>query len=431
MGVPTIRFACLAVLALALQAPAPQQPEPKGKIVAIKVIGSQKYTEEQIAAASGLHAGDAISREEIQAAADRLAELGPFTSARYRFASSGDNITIEFQVTDAAAVPVSFDNFPWFTDAELTAALKQAVTLFDGTAPEQGTILDTMTETLQKLLATRGVHAVVERTLLAQLSGEGMLQQFKVVGASLTIQAVQFGDALASESKRVQDRLSDLVGKPYSRFAVEVFANEQVRPLYLEQGHLRVRIGKPMARFTGNPNRPLPDSVLVIVPIEPGPVYRWGGVTWSGNTIFGPAALDEFLDLKKDEIANGMKITGAWLRVQDEYGRRGYIEMKLEPRSTFDDAANRVTYKVAITEGPQYRMGELVITGLSLTAERKLLEAWHMPRGQIFDRVYFDEFLATGIKQAFADIVVHYDEVGHWLRTNPDTRTVDVLLDFK
>ncbi len=144
----------------------------------------------------------------------------------------------------------------------------------------------------------------------------------------------------------------------------------------------------------------------------------------------GPA-LDEFLGMKKDELANGMRIAGAWPHIQDEYGRRGYLDIRLDPQATFDEAAHRVSYNVTITEGPQYRMGDLVITGLSLAAERKLREAWRMPRGQVFDRSYFDEFLASGIKQAFADYVVHYDEIGHWLRMNPATQTMDVLLDFK
>lgn len=395
------------------------------------MIGAQTYTEAQIAAASGLKVGESVGRDELQTAADRLAQLGPFKSARYRFTSSGEKINVEFQVEEAPTAPVSFDNFPWLTDEELTAGLKDAVPLFNGTAPEQGTILDTITETLEKLLAKRGVKASVERTLLADPSGEGMMQQFKVVGASLKVNGVQFGDSLATESKRTQDRLSDLVGKPYSRFAVEVFAHEQVRPLYLERGHLRVRFGKPLARFTGSPDRPLPDNVLVILPIEPGPVYRWGGVEWRGNTVLPAAQLTEFVGLKADDIANGVRITEGWMRVGNEYGRRGYLDAKVEPEAALDDAAGRVSYRVAITEGAQYRMGDLVITGLSLAAERKLAAAWRIPRGQVFDRAYFDEFLASGVKQAFGDLPVHYDQLGHWLRTNPDTRTVDVLLDFK
>jgi hypothetical protein len=76
-------------------------------------------------------------------------------------------------------------------------------------------------------------------------------------------------------------------------------------------------------------------------------------------------------------------------------------------------------------------MGELVITGLSVVAERKIREAWGIAKGTTFDRAYFEEFLESGVKRAFADYVVHYQEIGRWLRTNPDARVVDVLLDFR
>jgi len=432
MGIRTPILACLA--ALAALGTAPELAAQAGRIAAIRVVGSQRYTEAQVAAASGLHLRDTVGREEIQAAADRLSQLGSFASVRFRFTSTGESVAVEFQVEDAPTVPVFFDNFPWFADDELTAALRQAVDLFDGTAPEQGSILDQLTETLRKVLATRGIHAAVERTLMARPGGDGMMQQFRVVGASLKINAIQFGDPLAAQSKRVADRLPDLVGKPYSRFAVEVFSGEQVRPLYLGQGHLRVRFGRPLTRFTGDPNRPLPDSVLVIVPIEPGPVYRFGGVEWTGMAAFGPAALNEFLGLKTGEVADGIKIAAAWARVQEEYGRRGYVEMILEPKPLFDEAVQRVIYRVSITEGAAYGMGELVLTGLSLAAENKLREAWRLLRGEIFDRSYFEKFLVKlekGGAEIFGDLPIHYEQTGHWLRTNPNTRTVDVLLDFK
>jgi len=432
MGIRTPILTCLA--ALAALGTAPALAAQTGRIAAIRVVGSRRYAEAQVVAASGLHLRDTVGREEIQAAADRLSALGVFASIRFRFTSAGESVAVEFQVEEAPTVPVFFDNFPWFADDELTAALREAVDLFDGTAPEQGSILDQLTETLRNLLATRGIHAAVQRTLMARPGGEGMMQEFQVVGASLRINAIQFGDPLAAQSKRVADRISDLVGKPYSRFAMEVFAGEQVRPLYLEQGHLRVRFGTPLTRFTGDPNRPLPDSVLVIVPIEPGPVYRFGGVEWTGMAAFGPAALNEFLGLKTGEVADGIKIAAAWARVQEEYGRRGYVEMKLETKPLFDEAAKRVIYRVSITEGAAYRMGELVLTGLSLAAENKLREAWRLLRGEIFDGNYFEQFLVKlekGGREIFGELPIHYEQTGHWLRTNPNARTVDVLLDFK
>ena len=134
MGIRTPILACLA--ALAALGTAPELAAQAGRIAAIRVVGSQRYTEAQVAAASGLHLRDTVGREEIQAAADRLSQLGSFASVRFRFTSTGESVAVEFQVEDAPTVPVFFDNFPWFADDELTAALRQAVDLFDGTAPE-------------------------------------------------------------------------------------------------------------------------------------------------------------------------------------------------------------------------------------------------------------------------------------------------------
>ena len=33
--------------------------------------------------------------------------------------------------------------------------------------------------------------------------------------------------------------------------------------------------------------------------------------------------------------------------------------------------------------------------------------------------------------EVFGNIPLHYTQFGHWLRTNPDQHTVDVLFDFK
>jgi outer membrane protein insertion porin family len=403
------------------------------KLAQVKVTGSVKFPEAQIAAASGLTIGDAVSKDDIQAAANRLADLGPFTNVRYRFTSTGDTVSVEFTLADAPTVPVLFDNFTLFSDEELTQALKDAVGLFDGTAPEQGFILDSLTEALQQFLAKHGIQAAVERTYLAGPGESGMIQRFEIKGvAGLKVTAVQFGDPLATESRKLVEPARDLIGKPFSRFAVGVFAGEHVRPLYLARGNLRVQFGTPQARFTGNPNQPLPDNVIVFLPITPGPIYRWGGVTWNGNTVFIPQALVDFLGFAPDEVADGLKVEAGWERVRKEYGKHGYLDAAIYAEPLLDDSAARVRYRARISEGVQYRMGQLVITGLSLTAERLLIAAWRIPAGEVFDNSNFEEFLANQVKnkKLFGEHIVHFQRVGDLLQTNPQKKSVDVLLDF-
>lgn len=430
--VPIFVFMLLATAAL--PGARAQAPPASAVIAEIHATGSARYTDAQVAAAAGLKVGDTVTRDRLQAAADALVQIGIFSRVNYQFKSLGSKIVVEFQLADAPAVPVSFDNFPWFSDEELSAAIRAAVPFYDGTAPDGGSLLDDIAAAVSQLLQAHGISGTIEHTLLAQPTSDGMTMQFSLNGPSLTVGSIAYDDSLAQASAQLQDRNQDLVGKPYSRFAIEVFLAEQVRPLYLLTGHLRVKFGAPIARFTGDPNQPLPSNVSVTLPVDPGPVFHLSGVSWSGNNALDSAALSSLFVFQPGELADGMKLADAWQRIEKEYGRRGYIHAKVEPQAQFDDAAATVSHRVAITEGPQYRMGRLVITGLSLDAETSVRSAWHLAPGQIFDGAYCDDMLAKlekPTKDIFGPLPVHYTQLGHLLRDDDQARTVDVLIDFQ
>ena len=411
-----------------------QNPSKTSKIAEITVTGSRKFPANEIVSASGLKPGDVVSAEQIQAAADRLAALGVFSTVNYRFSSKGDTIALEFQVQEARTLPLSFDNFPWFTDGEIADAVRQEVGLFIGEAPEGGTMLDEITVAVEKLLSSHKIKGTITHQLIAQPAGDGMIMQFRVEGPVVKIQSLQFGDSLAADSERLKDRVSDLKSQPYSRFAIEVFEDEQVRPLYDSKGYLHAQIGPPQLRLAGNPDDPAGSNVEVLIPISLRQAYLWNGASWQGNVAISSASLDGVAGLRPGDVADGIKIEAAWQNVESEYGKHGYLDVKLTEQPEFDDAARRVSYRVSIAEGPQYRMGEMIITGLSLDAEKRLQHAWQLAPGQVFDNGYFERLLKVLAKPSpdiFGDMPVHYTECGHWLRSNTDRHTVDVLLDFK
>ena len=289
-------------------------------------------------------------------------------------------------------------------------------------------------DSIDKMLASRQIKGELTHQLIAPPVGEGMILQFRVDDPSLRIQSVQFSDPLASGSERLKDRVSDIKGQPYSRFAIEVFENEQLRPIYASKGYLRAKIELPQPRMPGNPNDPAASNIEVVLPVTPGPVYTWDGVAWKGNGAILSATLDSEVGIKKGEVADGNKIEDLWRDIELEYGKRGYLDAKVDAQADFDDAAHRVSYHVNIVEGPQYRMGEMVVTGLSLDAEKQLRQAWQLAPGQIFDNGYFEKLvtvLAKPRREIFGEMPIHYSEFGHWLRPNTEKHTVDVLLDFK
>jgi outer membrane protein insertion porin family len=422
---------CFAALCLRAQTPA---AAPSSAVASIKVTGAQKFPAEQVIAASGLKTGDVVTADQIQEATNRLAALGIFSAVNFRYTSKGTAINLEFQVQEAPAYPILFDNFPWFTDTDMGDAIRKQVGLFTGAAPDGGTLLDEMTAVIENLLAAQKIKGHVTHQLLAAAAGNGMVMQFRVEGVSLRVQSVQFSDPIATSSERLKDRVSDLKGQPYSLFAAEIFENEHIRPLYASKGLLRAQIGRPQARLVPDVNDPKESAVDLTIPITPGAAYSWQGVTWQGNSAVDSASLDRSVDLKPGDVADGMKIEGSWQKIEAEYERRGYLDRKLSPEPHYDDSAHQISYRVSIAEGPQYRMGEMVITGLSVDAEKRLRQAWQIAPGAVFDDVYYEQhlkILSKPNRDIFGDLPVHYNEFGHLLRPDTARHTVDVFLDFK
>jgi outer membrane protein assembly factor BamA len=421
--------------ALSAARPLPAQAPPASAVVGeISASGSQNYSEQQIVAMAGIKPGDTVTRDLLQATANYLAGLGVFSQVNYRFTTNGARINLSFDVQDAPVAPVLFDNFPWFRDEELLNAIRQAVPLFNGVAPQQGSLLNDISTTLGLLLRQYNVTGVIGHELLERPLGGGLIMRFHVEGPTLTVASVAYSDPFAQNSQRLAARNADLVGKPFSRLALEVFLAEHVRPLYLTAGHLQVQFAPPQAGFTADPNQPLPSEVAVLFPITPGPAYRLGEVTWTGNTVINRAPLDSLVTVKRGEVADGVALDAIWQRVRREYARRGHRDFQIDPQPRYSQADGTVSYNVVLTEGPQYIMGELIITGLSLDAERALRSAWRLNSGSVFDGAYIEDMLARIAKpssEIFGRLPVHYSSVGHLIEANAADRTVAVMIDFQ
>ncbi|MGA2097868.1 MAG: POTRA domain-containing protein [Candidatus Acidiferrum sp.] len=429
-----LQFAAFALL-FALAAVRAQSPQAAtASLHEIRATGLKTFPEDQVKALTQLAINSQVGKAELQTAADRLLQTGLFSKVNYTFKTAGEGLTVTFQLEEAARVPIFFDNFPWFADSELADVIRKKVPFFDGTLPEGGAVVDQASDAVKELLASHQLNVSVEHELIPNPLGEGNVQNFHAEGGHFAIASLQFSDPSISASRTIQQALLDVVGKPYSRLTVDFFLSEQVRPIYLQLGFLKVKLGPPEVRLSGNPNQKLPDQIPVFVPVNTGPVYRWQGVQWFGNSLLSTITLATEVALKPGDVADGMKIEAGWESAREEYAHRGFLEAKVEPVASYNDQATTVSYNVTVSEGAQYRFNGLVVTGLSLTAEHKLHQVWPILSGAVFDKAVFEQFLVklqSHPAAVFGDIPLHYDTVGHWVRPEADKHTVDVLLDFK
>src|SRR5579862_5253664 len=400
----------------------------------VKADGLKTFTSEQVTTLSGLQIGQSVGKDDLQGAADKLVQSGVFAHVKYNFQSRADGLVVTFHLEEADRMPAYFDNLPWFTDGELNEAIRPKLPFYSGTLPGAGAVVEQAADAVSQFLATHGLQAAVEHTVVANPNGDGTIQEFHIEGSSLSIASLDFSDASLNTSKVVQQQLAELKGKPYSRMAIDLFLTEQIRPIYQKQGYLRAKLGPPEIRLTGNPNQKLPEKIPVFVPVVPGDVYKWKGVEWSGNSLLSTTTLNGDMGLKPGEVADGMAIEGGLDHIREEYAHVGYLEAKIDPVANFDDQAHTVSYRVRVDEGGSFKFNALTITGLSPGAEKKLRDAWSIPQGEVFDKTTFEDFLTkleTKPHDIFGTLPVHYDNVGHWVQPDDAKHTVDVLLDFK
>lgn len=427
-----MRFRSLLVLAsLAL---APLLRAQTANLRDVNAEGMKILSSAQVVQLTGLHTNTQVGRKELQDAADLLVASGLFAKVSYNFKTQPDGVAVTYVVQENSRLPAYYDNFPWYSDSELNDAIKRELPFFDGTLPQGGTVLELASQALANFVTAGGLQATVEHQVLANPLSDTSVIEFRLVGVSPRIASVEFADPALRDNRAVQQHLPELVGKPYSRLSIDLFLAEAIRPVYLQQGFLRSKIGPAEVRLSGNPNQKLPEQIPVFVPSTPGPVFQWKGVDWSGNSALSTITLTNAVGMKTGDVVDGMALEAAWDKVRDEYGHLGYLDVKLTPQPHYDESAHTVSYSVQIVEGQQFHYSSMTITGMSVAGERLIHEAWPQKTGDVFDKTLFNQLLARLESRRdliFHGLPLHYDTVGHWLQTDPSQGTVDILLDFK
>ncbi|HYG81714.1 MAG TPA: POTRA domain-containing protein [Pyrinomonadaceae bacterium] len=421
-------------LAQAQQPPAGQSM----RLAGVEFAGLARVTKEQAAGASGLQVGQRVTVEDLDAAAQRLLDSGLFKKLSYRLRTNGDQASVTFQVEEqkGGGVPVVFDNFVWFTNEELTNAVRAEVPLFDGTAPEQGGVIQSITRALERLLRERKIEGQVSYTPSADTTGRNPKHVFSVSGSAVKVCGVRFPGSAGVEEGLLVKNSKGLLGTEYSQEFASAFAHANLIPVYRQRGHLKAKFGQPAAAVGSGE---CGDGVVVTLPVTEGSSYKWDKAEWSGNEAYAARELDSPLGMRPGAVADGLKIDEGLKAVERFYGRKGYLKAGVKAEPVFDDEGRRVTYRVAVTEGPRYTMSTLTIKGLPEADADYLKERWKLKQGAVYDNTYLKEFVEKEIG-AFIDramqtgrlkLSAKQPKVESNVKLNQQALNVDVTVEIK
>ena len=167
-------------------------------------------------------------------------------------------------------------------------------------------------------------------------------------------------------------------------------------------------------------------------------MYSWAKAEWSGNQLLSVKELDVALGMKPGEVANGKKFDKGLTEIEKAYGKHGHIQAQMKPTPEFDDAAPNVTFKIAVNEGPQYRMGTVEFKGFSPVDAAMLGEKWTLKSGELYDQSYGGRFFRIEAGEIMTRIAKERQSQGKPMpnigtRENPNRQSliVDLVIELK
>jgi outer membrane protein assembly factor BamA len=432
-----LALSLLSVLAAAQkQSPSSGAAPPAAyKLIAVKVVGSKRFTQQEIAAASGLPVGTVAREADFQKAARQLGDSGGFSNISFTYTYSDQGTKLEFQVTDADKfVPAHFADFVWFGDEDLIQKVHERIPLFDGNLPATGRLADQVSDVLQALLVEKAVPGQVEYVRKNDKNEKLESFEYNVAGVSIRIHQADFPGAGASELPLLQAAAEKMIDREYSRAYMSNFIERSVLPIFHERGFLKVTCGTPQTKVVHLPTSEAgtatglpPTLVDISFPVAPGSQYKVSGWQWSGNNVIPTAELQPFVHAKAGQIANTVQLGEELRAAQELYGSRGYILASIKVDAEFNDAAGTVDYHLVVDEGSLFHMGELELRGLDNNLDARLRAAWKIRTGEVYDASYLQQFLPLARKLLPASL--DWDVASHVTAMTRD-KTVDVDLQY-
>ena len=311
----------------------------------IAFTGAPGFTQAELLAATHLTPGAPLTPDQVKSATQSFADTGLFTDVRYR--SDGQSLT--FALTPATALlPARYANFPWWTDASLTAELSKRVPLFHGSVPLAGTLQEQLVLALQTLLAEKQIKAAVE-ALPESDPGTSELRaiSFHISEPRILVGAVSFPGAGPEWSDALSQVARADAGKEYGATDSATALRQAVLHVYLAKGYAEAAITAIA------PGAPVAEAGKVLVPftvaVEPGAQYRLGSFLLVGSTLVDPATFLKAAPLKPGEIVEEDKLRRSLLVVTGPYADKGYIDARVSALPVFEKEKHLVNYNIRVT----------------------------------------------------------------------------------
>jgi outer membrane protein insertion porin family len=394
-----------------------------GKIV----FSGTDLSQGELLAFTGLRQGEQVTRDQMQEAATRLTETGLFADTR--FSLDGETLTFELKASPAVAA-VRYENFPWWDDKTLNAAVAAKVPLFHGAIDPGGPMRDEVKTALTSLLVAKDVRGSVIRTApVGDANGNQVAIAYRIESPRVVLGAFHIEGYSGVWTGPLQEIEKGALGQVFAGSAREKLA-DAVRAVYGRQGFIDVTMTEPEW------GTPLLVNGAIAVPVRmsiqsEGGQYHVSGIHLNGDVFMTQEQFAERARLHAGDVAN----QELWAQVREmvtaPYKTHGYLDAKIDATPMLDRAAHTVDYTITVQAGPVYRVGALTLGNLSAAQKAELMPYWRLKPGDVFNAELIPESVNDYHRSRAADLQsIRGGFAAKWT-VNQDSHTVDVVVTFE
>ncbi len=385
----------------------------------LKFTGNRRIASENIVVASGLKIGQAVEKEDFEAARAKLLSTGAFESVGfvYQPSKTATGFDATFEVVEVAQMfPYQFEDLPK-SDEILRAVIATQEPIFGAEIPAARPVL----ERIEKALTEAAGGVKVEAHMLATLKGDPKIV-FRLPGERPRISQVTFaGNKEIVTAKLAMTFYQVILGTEFKESVVRALLDQSIRPLYEARGFIRVAFPKVVAEKSAEPEV---DAVAVTVTIDEGTEFKLGQIRFAGGVA---RDLEKTAALRTGDLADFDVVMKAQDRIVQKQRGIGYLHAAVKQERTLHDDQHTVDLLLTLESGAQFQYGKLTIQGLDLIGEPAIRKMWGDRTGKPFDPAAPDAFLKE-IREGGL-----FDNLGNTsssTKVNEDAKTVDVTLVF-
>lgn len=379
----------------------PPEPAATAKPVTLGKIefkGLQQLDQATAINSTGLKPGLALDQQQLNAAAKLLAETGYFSEVNYNYRRENGEMVAVFDVTEFKwDVECIFDNFVWFTKQELFAAIQQQIPKFNGFTTDHEAMASRIVGALDQLLKQRGIQRSVNFLVSfgdLEESDSRLRKEFvfTTLGPPMPVCKVTFPGATAAMEKQLLSGVKPLVNANYSYSQFAQHIEEMLLPIYSQRGYLLAKFSDVAVQPDTGANKKCPNGVNVSIPVEEGAAYKLGKFDWVGNQTLEMETMQDLFGMKPGSTANGDKIKKGLNSIRSAYLNRGYLDLKMDVEKNFEESSRTANFRISVSEGQPYQMGEIVIKNASDNEQKRLRGKWKLASGTVFNFSYVRDF---------------------------------------